>query len=160
MFRFSTFRYAGSPRAAKTALAKVHPRIESLESRRLFSHVAFQVVRSGGNETAWVSRSKRHAPVTVNTETIMAAATSAAVNVLTVYGTTGNDTVTITDSYIIVNSQVLNFGSATEIAYVDNGGNDSITANASQTPVFIYVGGASSDTINTKNGSVYLLYTS
>lgn len=90
----------------------------------------------------------------------MAAATSAAVNVLTVYGTTGNDTVTITDSYIIVNSQVLNFGSATEIAYVDNGGNDSITANASQTPVFIYVGGASSDTINTKNGSVYLLYTS
>lgn len=160
MLWFSRFQPAHSSRAAKASRVMAHPCIESLESRRLFSHVAFQIVRSGENETSWLSKSARHAHVAVNAQTILPAATSTAVNVLTVYGTTGNDTVTITDSYVIVNSQVLNFGSATEIVYVDNGGNDSITANASQTPVFIYVGSASNDTINTQTGSVYVLYTS
>lgn len=160
MLWFSRFQPAHSSRAAKASRVMAHPCIESLESRRLFSHVAFQIVRSGENETSWLSKSARHAHVAVNAQTILPAATSTAVNVLTVYGTTGNDTVTITDSYVIVNSQVLNFGSATEIVYVDNGGNDSITANASQTPVFIYVGSTSNDTINTQTGSVYVLYTS
>jgi len=158
MLWFSRFHSAHSPRTSKASRITAHPCIESLESRQLFSHVGFQIVQSGGNETAWLSKSARHAPVAVNTQTILPAATSTAVNVLTVYGTTGNDTVTITDSYVIVNSQVLNFGSATEIVYVDNGGNDSITANASQTPVFIYVGSASNDVISTQSGSVYLLF--
>jgi len=158
MLWFTKFQRAHSARGAKAGRLMAHPCIESLESRQLFSHVAFQIVQSGGNETAWLSKSARHAPVAINTQTILTAATSTAVNVLTVYGTTGNDTVTITDSYVIVNSQVLNFGSATEIVYVDNGGNDSITANASQTPVFIYVGSASNDAISTQSGSVYLLF--
>ncbi|HEX5244917.1 MAG TPA: hypothetical protein VFW23_16790 [Tepidisphaeraceae bacterium] len=158
MLWFSRFRRAQFLRAAKTNCVKAGPCIEPLESRRLFSHMAFHVVQSGENEFAWLSRAKRNAPVTANSGAILSTATSTAVNVLTIYGTSGNDSVTITNSQVTLNSQVLSFGSAAEIVYIDNGGNDSITIDASQTPVFIYVGSASSDSINTQNGSVYLLF--
>lgn len=158
MFWLFRIQRADSLRAAKTAPMKFAPCVEPLESRRLLSHTAFHIVQSGKNEVAWLSQNGRNAPATISPATIVSAATSPAVNVLTIYGTTGNDTVTITDSQVTLNSQVLNFGSAAEIVYVDNGGNDSINVNASQTPVFIYVGSASNDTINTQNGSVYLLY--
>lgn len=158
MLLFSKFGRAQSLRARKAHPKKAAPSIETLESRRLFSHVAFHVVQSGENETAWLSRSRIRASMTISPQTILATVTSTAVNVLTVYGTTGNDTVTITDSQVILNSQVLNFGSAAEIVYVDNGGNDSITINTPQTPVFIYVGSAASDAINTQSGTVYLLF--
>lgn len=158
MFWFPKFPRAHSLRKANADRTKVAPCIEPLESRRLFSHVAFHVSQSGRNENAWLSRSGRNTEMVVSAQTILSTATSTAVNVLTVYGTTGNDTVTITDSQVILNSQVLNFGSAAEIVYVDNGGNDSITVNVSQTPVIVYVGSASSDVINTQTGSVYLLF--
>ena len=160
MLWFFESRRASSPRSKKDRQKKPGPCIEPLESRRLLSSASFHIIQSGRNETAWLSRSSRIAPMTSSLETIVSVPTSTAVNVLTIYGTTGNDTITITDSQVTLNSQVLNFGSAAEIVYVDNGGNDSITINASQTPVFIHVGSASSDIINTQNGSVYLLYNS
>lgn len=159
MLWFPRFRHADSLRAVNADRTTAVPCIESLESRRLFSHTGFHIVQSGENETVWLSPSGRNAPMIVNNQTILSTVISAAVNVLTVYGTTGNDTITITNSQVILNSQILNFGSAAEIVYVDNGGNDSITINASQMPVFLYIGPTSSDVINTETGSVYLLYT-
>src|SRR5438105_7688608 len=69
----------------------------------------------------------------------------------TVVGTHGNDTVTINDTTIMLNNSVITYPAGSSVAYVDNGGNDSIVVNANTTPVAIYTG-TDNDTI-TLNGS-------
>lgn len=80
-----------------------------------------------------------------------AAASLSPANIFTVVGTHGNDTVTISDTSVVLNNSVITYPAGETVTYVDNGGNDSIVVNANSTPVVIDTG-AGNDTI-TLNGA-------